>query len=135
MALLRAFRDGRGLQECPGDPAEPRFRPDRRARALLVFRRRDEETEQLATRLAHQAAIAIANSGSFVDSEEANDQLRDALASRDVIGQAKGILMERSDLTADEAFDEMRVASQRANRKLRDVAEDIVTKVRGRKRS
>lgn len=95
----------------------------------------DAQTEQLAARLARQAAIAIANSGSFVHSEEANEQLRDALASRDVIGQAKGILMERSDLTADEAFDEMRAESQRDNRKLREIAEDIVEKGRGRKRS
>lgn len=95
----------------------------------------DAETEQLATRLARQAAIAIANSGSFVDSEESNEQLREALASRDVIGQAKGILMERSNLTADEAFDEMRAASQRDNRKLRNIAEDIVAKVRTRNRS
>ena len=95
----------------------------------------DGEVEGLATRLARQAAIAIANSGALVNSEESNDQLREALASRDVIGQAKGILMERSDVTADEAFDEMRAQSQRDNRKLRDVANDIVEGVKKRKKA
>jgi GAF domain-containing protein len=95
----------------------------------------DAETEELAIRLARQAAIAIANSGSFVQSEQSNDQLREALASRDIIGQAKGILMERSDVSADEAFDQMREQSQRGNRKLRDIAEDIVQNIRKRKRS
>jgi len=55
-----------------------------------------------------------------------NDQLREALASRDVIGQAKGILMAREVCTPDEAFDILRRGSQRTNRKLRDVAQDLV---------
>ena len=51
--------------------------------------------------------------------------LRIALESRDVIGQAKGILMERHRYTADEAFDLLVAASQRTNRKLREVAEEL----------
>ena len=42
--------------------------------------------------------------------------------SRDVIGQAKGILMERLKLTPEDAFDALRRASQRLNEKLRAVA-------------
>jgi AmiR/NasT family two-component response regulator len=49
-----------------------------------------------------------------------------ALASRDLIGQAKGILMAREGCSADQAFDMLRRASQRLNQKLRDVAEQIV---------
>lgn len=52
-------------------------------------------------------------------------QLTDAVLSRDVIGQAKGILMASDHITAGEAFDVLRAASQRLNRKLRDVAEGI----------
>jgi len=48
--------------------------------------------------------------------------LEEALLSRDVIGQAKGILMERLHLTSDQAFEELRSASQQQNRKLRDIA-------------
>ena len=49
-------------------------------------------------------------------------QLEEAVRSRDVIGQAKGILMERRGLTADEAFDTLRRTSQELNIKLRDLA-------------
>jgi len=52
--------------------------------------------------------------------------LTEALRSRDLIGQAKGILMEREHLTDDQAFDRLRAASQRRNRKLRVIAEQLV---------
>jgi len=51
--------------------------------------------------------------------------LHRGLSTRDVIGQAKGILMERQCLTAGDAFDILRRASQRLNRKLTDVAEHL----------
>jgi len=50
-----------------------------------------------------------------------------ALLTRDIIGQAKGILMERYRITADEAFDRLRTASQHRNRKLRDLAEELAS--------
>lgn len=52
-------------------------------------------------------------------------ELGHALQTRDVIGQAKGILMERQHLTADQAFDILRRASQRLNRKLVEVADEL----------
>jgi AmiR/NasT family two-component response regulator len=52
--------------------------------------------------------------------------MEEALQSRDLIGQAKGILMAREGITADQAFDMLRRASQRLNVKLRDVAGGIV---------
>ncbi len=45
-----------------------------------------------------------------------------ALATRDVIGQAKGVLMERYRITADAAFGILVRASQDTHRKVRDVA-------------
>ena len=53
-------------------------------------------------------------------------QLEAALLTRDIIGQAKGILMERHRITEEEAFDRLRKASQHMNRKLRDLAEELV---------
>ena len=50
-----------------------------------------------------------------------------ALLTRDIIGQAKGILMERYRITADEAFERLRAASQHKNRKLRDLAEELAS--------
>lgn len=55
-----------------------------------------------------------------------DEQMEEALQSRDVIGQAKGILMAREGISADQAFDMLRRASQRLNLKLRDVAGGIV---------
>jgi AmiR/NasT family two-component response regulator len=51
--------------------------------------------------------------------------LKQALLSRDVIGQAKGILMERCRVSADEAFEQLRLASQRLNRKVHDLATEL----------
>jgi AmiR/NasT family two-component response regulator len=48
-----------------------------------------------------------------------------ALVNRDVIGQAKGILMERFKITADQAFDVLATVSQDTNRKVYAVAEDL----------
>jgi len=48
--------------------------------------------------------------------------LEEALVSRDVIGQAKGILMERHKLTGDQAFALLVRASQRTNTRLADIA-------------
>jgi AmiR/NasT family two-component response regulator len=47
------------------------------------------------------------------------------LLSRDVIGQAKGILMERLKVTPEDAFDLLRRASQQLNIKLREVARGL----------
>ena len=53
-------------------------------------------------------------------------ELEQGLATRDVIGQAKGIMMERFKIEADAAFEWLRVASQHANRRVRDLADDLV---------
>jgi AmiR/NasT family two-component response regulator len=52
------------------------------------------------------------------------DQLGLGLHNR-VIGQAQGILMERFDLTSDQAFDYLRRASSNSNRKVAVVAAEI----------
>jgi AmiR/NasT family two-component response regulator len=48
-----------------------------------------------------------------------------ALVNRDVIGQAKGILMERFRITAEQAFEVLAKVSQDTNRKVYVVAEDL----------
>lgn len=53
------------------------------------------------------------------------DHMSTGMATRDLIGQAKGILMERHKLTADQAFRLLTRASQTTNRKLRDIAEEL----------
>jgi GAF domain-containing protein len=53
-------------------------------------------------------------------------QLRVAVLSKHLIGQAQGILMERYNLSSAQAFGVLRRYSQTANRKLREVAEQVV---------
>jgi transcriptional regulator with GAF, ATPase, and Fis domain len=54
------------------------------------------------------------------------DQFRSALASRDMIGQAKGIIMERFDLDAVEAFELLTRLSQQSNTKIIDIAKSLI---------
>lgn len=74
-----------------------------------------DESEHIGLLVAAHAAIA------FADSQKTR-QLNEALSSRDLIGQAKGILMERHKLTGQQAFLVLARASQNANMKLIEVA-------------
>jgi GAF domain-containing protein len=78
----------------------------------------DPTAKRLAELYATHGAIAL------LEAQRA-DQLRRALASRDLIGQAKGVLMARHRITADQAFALLTKASQAANRKVVDIAETV----------
>jgi GAF domain-containing protein len=75
--------------------------------------------ERYATLLATFAALALAEA-------QRAEQMNAALVNRDVIGQAKGILMERHRLTADAAFRYLSRVSQAENRKLSGIARQLV---------
>jgi GAF domain-containing protein len=92
----------------------------------------DDEAVASTASFAHQAAIVIANAQAYWGAKELSDQLQSALESRAVIEQAKGILMGREGITADQAFEVLVRASQRENRKLRELAADIVARAEGR---
>jgi GAF domain-containing protein len=83
----------------------------------------DEETALL---FSDQAAVACANAEVYWRTYALTEHLREALESRDVIGQAKGILMARRGCTAEAAFEALRKVSQHRNIKLRDIAEQVV---------
>ncbi|WIM87902.1 GAF and ANTAR domain-containing protein [Candidatus Mycobacterium wuenschmannii] len=68
---------------------------------------------------AQHAAVALAGAA-------AQDQMQAAIASRDVIGQAKGILMARDKITGLQAFATMVKASQEVNLKVSAVAQFVV---------
>ncbi|HEX5256333.1 MAG TPA: GAF and ANTAR domain-containing protein [Mycobacterium sp.] len=57
---------------------------------------------------------------------ERNEQFRSALASRDVIGQAKGMIMERYRVDAVQAFELLKNLSQQSNLKLAEVAQRLI---------
>lgn len=79
----------------------------------------DAEAEHVALMFAAHAAVAMSGA-------EEQAQLRRALGTRDLVGQAKGILVERFKITGDQAFRLLVQASQGTNRKLHEVAEDLV---------
>ncbi len=79
-----------------------------------------DESEHVGLLVAAHAAVAFAEA-------QKTEQLQDALTTRDLIGQAKGILMERHKITAQQAFVVLTRASQKSNLKLRDVAIGLVT--------
>jgi GAF domain-containing protein len=76
--------------------------------------------------LASLASVALNAAHSLEDEERRIENLHSALSSREVIGQAQGILMERERIAADQAFDVLRRASQFLNIKLREVAQTLV---------
>lgn len=78
----------------------------------------DESSTTIGRPLAAHASVALAGA-------RREDQLRSALDSRDIIGQAKGMLMQRYSISADEAFDLIKRLSQESNVKARDIAERI----------
>ncbi|MEQ3553419.1 GAF and ANTAR domain-containing protein [Pseudonocardia nematodicida] len=78
------------------------------------------------TLLAGYASLALAKCSAVSAAALREAQLREAIESRDVIGQAKGILMARRGLSADEAFDVLRRTSQDVNVKLAHLARTVV---------
>ena len=70
--------------------------------------------------------MAFSSARTHEDEERRAANLQAALATREMIGQAQGILMERERITPDQAFDILRRASQHLNVKLRDVAQNLV---------
>jgi GAF domain-containing protein len=72
------------------------------------------------------AAILAAHATVALSAALHRENMEAALKSRDLIGQAKGMLMARSSLDEDQAFDVLRRASQRMNLKVTDVARQLV---------
>jgi AmiR/NasT family two-component response regulator len=70
--------------------------------------------------------VAVANMYAYQNARQLADNLEAAMQYRAVIDQAKGMLMERYKLTAEEAFKLLAQASMAANRKLRDIADHLV---------
>jgi GAF domain-containing protein len=86
----------------------------------------DDLCTQQAEVFAQQSAIALANAQVYWDARQLGENLQQAMRSRSVIDQAIGILLTDGGRGPDEAFQLLVRASQRENRKLRDVAAEIV---------
>jgi hypothetical protein len=77
-------------------------------------------------RIQRSVRMFVAYASLALDAADRLEQLEGALGRRDVIGQAKGILMHRYDVDAEEAFARLRRASQTTNTKLYEVAAWLV---------
>ena len=91
----------------------------------------DEIDERTGAVFAAHAAVALANARSYWRNEELRHNLELALETRGVIDQAKGILIAREGFSADAAFDVLKRASQRTNRKLHEIAQEMVESASG----
>ncbi|CCH18053.1 GAF and ANTAR domain-containing protein [Micromonospora lupini] len=82
----------------------------------------------VAEHFAAYAAVALANAHLYESAATLAEQMREAMRSRAVIEQAKGIIMGERRCTPDEAFALLSKISQDSNRKVRDVAEALVAR-------
>jgi GAF domain-containing protein len=86
-----------------------------------------QQAETFAAQAAAGLTLVLRNA---LHAEE-SEQLEQALVFRTIIDQALGILMAQQRCPADEAFALLRAQSQNNNRKLRDVAADLITRITG----
>jgi len=146
---LDAITDGGMLyaDDLDGDARWPRFGPQATAAgvrsvlaltlpgggahgALILYARYPQAFGVIDRARGHLlsalAGLALSSAAAHDDEQRRLDDLQAALATRVVIGQAQGILIERERITPDQAFDILRRASQNLNIKLRDVAQALV---------
>ncbi|SDY84798.1 GAF domain-containing protein [Geodermatophilus africanus] len=86
----------------------------------------NDTTRELAAAFASYAAVALANADLYTSTANLAANPQRALDSRAVIDQAKGILMRQHRISPDAAFDLLVQLSNTANRKLREIAQDVV---------
>jgi GAF domain-containing protein len=115
----------------------PMLIDDVRHGALNMYSRQESafgSAELVAGRqFAAQAGVVIAYARAYWNALELSRNLQAAMAHRAEIEQAKGVIMGATGATADEAFDVLVKQSQHENRKVRDIAEELLaSKVRRR---
>lgn len=88
-----------------------------------AFTARDVDDAQV---VANVIGTTVRNASAYWETFELNRQLSEAMASRAVIEQAKGIIMSTMGTDAESAFELLRGQSQAENRKLRDIARELV---------
>ena len=99
--------------------------------ALNIYSSRPEafarpESLDAGLQVAEAIAVAVVNAAAHAELADETRNMRTAMESRAVIEQAKGVLMAQRHVDAEQAFEILREASQRYNRKLREIALGIV---------
>lgn len=136
------------IDDCSSDPRWPTFTSDAAARGILsslsipinareeglgalnLYARRhcafDDESAGRLARFSTHAGVVLSNARAYRVSVERGENLTRAMDSRATIDIATGILMATGGRSPDAAFQMLVSASQRENRKLRDIAAEIV---------
>lgn len=92
-----------------------------------------QEDEQLVADITPAVAAFMVNARAYWGAFALSEQLNEAMGTRAVIEQAKGVLIATTPgLDADGAIEMLKNASQRGNMKLRDIAQQIVDRRSGR---
>ena len=119
----------RGFHSIVATALLPDARPPQLVGALNVYSRArfglTAADRDAALLLASHGSLALANVQASSTAALQATHLRRAIESRDIIGQAKGILMNRRGVGADEAFAILRRVSQDLNVKLADLARTV----------
>lgn len=106
--------------------AFPLVHEGRRGGALNLFADRpgafDDGSQDNAAVLAAFASVALV----AAQEQQRADQLKEGMETNREIGKAVGMLMATHNISSEQAFEILRTASQRLNRKLRDIAAGIV---------
>lgn len=87
-----------------------------------------QEDLDLAQALVHVASVAIVNERSALDRDAVNHQLQQALTSRIVLEQAKGVVAAEGELGMEDAFHVLRRYARDHGRRLSEVAAEIVAR-------
>lgn len=131
-----AAASGHGYRAILSTELFPAAGPGPLSGALNIYSRSpaglDRADRHAALLLATHGSLALAHARAAELADLRQAQLRRAADSRDVIGQAKGILMNRQGISAEEAFDLLRRTSQQLNVKLVDLASTLAERHGGR---
>jgi AmiR/NasT family two-component response regulator len=87
----------------------------------------DHSTVRLLELFAAQATIFLVNVQARESARNISADLQDALAHREIIAVAKGILMARHGLDEDTAMQDLLMEARRAKRSLREISAELVS--------
>jgi transcriptional regulator with GAF, ATPase, and Fis domain len=91
----------------------------------------DEDNRRVAELFATQSAFVLANAQAYWDARTLSENLEQAMLSRAVIEQAKGMIMASMRCDEHAAFALLKTQSQAQNIKVRDIAEEIIRNATG----
>lgn len=98
--------------------------------AMKVYSRElnayDDHAEDVLNLFAEQAAVLLSNMLTLTDARQLTAQLNESLHARDLIGQAKGVLMAQGAASDEAALSLLIAASERSGEKVHEVARQLV---------